>query len=36
MAQRQSYQAFRKCFAYGVVFGITVTLIVWYALKYFQ
>jgi hypothetical protein len=36
MAQNQSHQAFRKCFAYGVVFGITVTLIVWYALKFFQ
>jgi hypothetical protein len=36
MAQNESSQVFRKCFVYGVVFGVTVTLIVWYLLKFFQ
>ena len=35
MAQNESSQAFRKNFAYGVVFGVAVTLIVWYAIKFF-
>jgi len=35
MAQNESSQAFRKYFVYGVVFGIAVTLIVWYSIKFF-
>ena len=36
MTQNESPQAFRKYFVYGAVFGIAVTLIVWYSMKFFQ
>ena len=36
MAQNESSQAFRKYFVYGAVFGIAVTFIVWYLIKFFQ
>jgi hypothetical protein len=36
MAQNESSQAFRKYFVYGALFGMTVTFIVWYSLKFFQ
>lgn len=36
MAQNESSKAFGKAFAYGLVFGVAVTLIVWYAIKFFQ
>ncbi len=36
MAQSESSQAFRKYFVYGTVFGVAVTLIVWYSLKFFK
>jgi hypothetical protein len=35
MAQNESSKAFGKAFAYGLVFGVAVTLIVWYAIKFF-
>lgn len=36
MAQNESTRAFRKYFLYGAVFGVTVSLILWYSLKFFQ
>lgn len=36
MAKSESFNVFRKCFIYGVVFGITATLVVWFLNKFFQ
>jgi hypothetical protein len=36
MAQNESSQAFYKYFVYGTIFGVAVTLIVWYSLKFFK
>jgi|GEM_PF-2427790 hypothetical protein len=36
MAQNESSQVFRKYFIYSAVFGVTVSLIAWYLLRFFQ
>lgn len=35
MAQNQSSEVFRKYFVYGVLFGISLTLIAWFSFKFF-
>ena len=36
MAQNESSHTFGKYFIYGMVFGVAITLTVWYSIKFLQ